>query len=358
MLIPGICFIAFLLFGYTPVVNPSQADASIPKIDVHAHYRQPRDFLKPLLESWNMRAVLVDVALPDRQQRQQRWGTIVSHRQVLPDLFEICTSIEASRIDETDFAKRTIERLKREIDQGAVMVKVWKDTGMVVRDRAGDFVQVDDPRLQPIWDYLTEAGIPVLAHIGEPLQAWRPLEKGNPHYDYYSNHPEYHAYHHPEIPRWETIMDARDNWLKNNPGLTVIGAHLGSMAHDVDLVAERLNRYPNFHVETAARFGDLTRQDSEKVRNFLITFQDRVLYGTDLGTSRGQDEITSEEIAAERKRFHETFDLHWQYFSGRGPLQFDRPGKTFSVRTESLNLPPQVLRKIYSENAARLLKLH
>ncbi len=304
-----------------------------------------------------MRAVLVDVALPDPAARQVRWEAIREQRAALPHLFELCSSVEPSRIDAPDFAEAVVLRLAGEIRQGAIMVKVWKDTGMVVRDESGQFVQVDDSRLQPVWDYLTESGIPVLAHIGEPLQAWRPLEEGNPHYDYYRRNPQYHAYQHPEIPRWEEIMAARDRWLARNPGLTVIGAHLGSMAHDVDQVSQRLEAYPNFYVETAARFGDLARQDSQKVRSFFLRFQDRILYGTDLGTHEPQGQLTTEEVNGERERIDQTFSLHWKYTSGEGPLQFDRPGGSFSVETVCLDLPPEVLRKFYYGNAARLLGL-
>ncbi len=349
----GLLFLSLSHGGFA-LLQPEPPE-SIPRIDVHAHYRHPRTFLQPLLESWNMRAVLVDVALPDVAARQQRWEAIRAHRAALPDLFELGSSLEPSRIDDPEFARSTIARLETEIEQGAVLVKVWKDTGMVVRDAGGRWVQVDDSRLQPIWDYLAEAGIPVLAHIGEPLQAWRPLEEDNPHYDYYSRNPQYHAYQHPEIPRWETIMAARDRWLARNPRLTVIGAHLGSMAHDVDLVAERLEAYPNFSVETAARFGDLTRQESGKVRRFFHRYQDRVLYGTDLSTRRPEAELSPAELAAERERMEKTFRLDWQYLSGRGPMRFERG--TFAVDTECLELPPEVLRKFYAGNAARLLGL-
>ena len=93
-----------------------------------------------------------------------------------------------------------------DIAAGAKGVKVWKDIGMEVRDARGEPVQIDHPRFQPIWDFLAEQRVPVLAHIAEPLAAWRPLDPENPHFGYYSANPRYHAYLHPEIPRHEAII--------------------------------------------------------------------------------------------------------------------------------------------------------
>lgn len=230
---------------------------------------------------------------------------------------------------------------------------------MVDKDAAGNYIQIDDERLQPIWDFLIKENIPVLAHIGEPLQAFRPLvkEERNPHYNYFSNNPQYHAYQHPEIPRWETIMQARDNWLARNPLLVVIGAHMGSMSHSVDEVAKRLEQFPNFYVEPAARFGDLVRQDSKKMRDFFIKYQDRILYGTDLGTSLPAEEQSVEAQENRKQYTKRLIELHWEYFSGADSLYYDSPMISFPIPTKSLNLPDSILRKVYWKNAMKVLQL-
>ena len=334
--------------------NPrDQADFA--KIDLHSHYRSDRVFLQPLLEHWNMKTVLVEVSKDDSTGQHSYWNEIQSHRDRYPQRFYLCGGFNGHGIDDPLFVERTIQELQTQIDQGAVMIKVWKNFGMVDKDSSGKYIQIDDPRLQPVWDFLAEQNLPVLAHIGEPLQAWRPLQEGNPHYNYYSNNPQYHAYKHPEIPSYETIIQARDNWLANNPKLTIIGAHMGSMSHDVDMVAERLDKYPNFYVEPAARFGDLTGQDSEKVRAFMIKYQDRIMYGTDLSTSGLAADETPEQTENRRKFIERLIELHWEYFSGVDSLYYDSPMISFPVQTRSLNLSNDVLRKIYAQNAERIL---
>ena len=219
---------------------------NIQKIDVHSHYRYSRGYLPGLHKKWNMRSVLVDVAIEDSTGITRSWKPYVDHARAHPDLFFLCSSLIGTGIDAPDFAKNAIEQLSQEIDEGARMVKVWKNFGMVTKDKNGKFIQIDDVRLQPIWDFLKTKKIPVMAHIGEPEQAWRWLDPKSPHYGYYKNNPQYHAYEMPEIPSYETIITARDNWLGNNPDLNILCAHLGSMSHNVDMVAERLDKYPQY----------------------------------------------------------------------------------------------------------------
>ncbi len=332
-------------------------DKSMPKFDIHTHYRYERDFLQPLLEEWNMKTMLVQVDLGDPAVSRQKWEDIKTHHAQYPDRFVICAGFQAAGIDEPDYADKMITQIKQDLADGAIAVKVWKNFGMVSKDADSNYVQIDDERLQPIWDFLTKEKVPVLAHIGEPLQAFRPLVESerNPHFNYFNEHPQYHAYQHPEIPRWETIMQARDNWLARNPELVVIGAHTGSMSHDVAEIAKRLEQYPNFYVEPAARFGDLVRQESEKVRAFFIRYQDRIFYGTDLGTNQPAEGQSAEAQQNQREYINKMIDIHWQYLSGADSLYYDSPMISFPISSHSLNLPDSVLRKIYWENASKLL---
>lgn len=326
---------------------------SIKKIDVHAHYKHERNYLSAFFKKWNMQGVLVDVAIADSVGINRSWNEYVTHAETQPDLFVLCTSLIGDGIDDPEFANKQIQRLKKEIDEGAKMMKVWKNFGMVTKDASGKFIQIDDPRLQPIWDFLKEEKIPVMAHIGEPVQAWRPLDDpNNPHYGYYKNNPQYHAYQHPEIPTYETIIAARDNWIAKNPDLKILCAHLGSMSHDVDMVAERLDKYPNVYVEPAARFGDLVGQDSEKVRVFFEKYQDRIFFGTDYGNSTAQDTMSPDELKEEEKNLEEDYQRLWTYVSTRDSVA-ERGQKNIG-----LGLSKEVLHKFYYQNVVDFLRLN
>lgn len=335
-------------------VHAALSETEVQIIDAHAHFKYDRDYLEPFMRSRHMKAVLVDVAkvnAEDSTLTDRSWDEYVALAQKYPDLFWLCSSLIGIGIDAPDYAEKEIARLDKEIAQGAKMVKVWKNFGMVTRDSSGRYIQIDDPRLQPIWDFLKERNIPVMAHIAEPVQAWRPLSEKSPHYGYYREHPEYHAYNFPEIPTYETIIGARDNWIAQNQGLQILCAHLGSMSHDIDMVAERLDKYPNMKAELAARFGDLTTQDSEKVRAFFETYQDRIMFGSDFGNRVPQNTLAPEEIAAEQKDLSDNYDLLHRYLSTSDTVQIR--GQT----NVGLGLPDSVLKKLYVTNIVNFLEL-
>jgi len=121
----------------------------------------------------------------------------------------------------------------------------------------------------------------------------------------------------------------------------VVGAHLGSMETNVDEIARRFDRYPNFAVDTAARIEYLMMQPRDKVRAFLIKYQDRVLYGTDLVVMPKDD---TEKALAE---WNDTYARDWKFFATNKTVEVK--GRKF----QGLELPEPVLRKLYHDNAVR-----
>jgi predicted TIM-barrel fold metal-dependent hydrolase len=146
-------------------------------------------------------------------------------------------------------------------------------------------------------------------------------------------------YKQPDHPRKAAIIQARDHMLAENPSLRVVGAHLGSLETNVDEVARRLDKYPNFAVDVAARTVYLTLQPREKVRQFLIKYQDRILYGTDLSLSAQGDPSTA------KKKWAQQYAADWRFFSSNAMLNYR------GRKVQGLGLPPDVLRKLYHDNA-------
>jgi predicted TIM-barrel fold metal-dependent hydrolase len=174
---------------------------------------------------------------------------------------------------------------------------------MTIRDKDSNFIMIDNPVFDPIFNYLEQNDIPVIGHIGEPKNCWLPLDQMTTINDsaYFASHPEYHMYLHPEYPSYEDIIRSRDHLLEKHPHLRFIGAHLGSLEWDVAEIAKRLDKFPNMMVETAARIGQLqyqSIQNWQKVHDFFIKYQDRIMYGTDLQADESQ---TPDEV---RKHAH------------------------------------------------------
>src|SRR5438067_7846846 len=126
---------------------------AIPKVDVHAHYRTDHPDLVPSLAAWNARVVLVNVTGGDPAQIDAKWRDFQALCAAHPERFFVVATFDPFPIDKPDFAAKVIAQLRVDIAAGAKGVKVWKDIGMEVRDAQGRYVQIDDPRFQPIWDF-------------------------------------------------------------------------------------------------------------------------------------------------------------------------------------------------------------
>ncbi len=316
----------------------------IPRIDAHAHVCPPPDAFLAMLERLDVRLVdvtLIDPHTPgfDKTEPQTSWAAnLASHSR---GRIAWASTFDPAGFEQSGFAGRTIQHLQSTFDRGAVAVKIYKSIGLDLKSGDGRYVMPDDPAFAPVLDMIAASGRTVMAHLGEPRSSWHPPNPADPHYGYFRSNPDWHMFLHPERPSYGQIVFARDRMLAAHPKLRVIGCHLGSLEHDVDEVAKRFDRYPNFAVDTAARLPNLMRQPREKVRAFLIRYQDRVLWGTDLM------EITWQNPGAAIERFEARYQSDWRYFATNET--FASGGRT----VQGLDLPPAVLRKIFHDNAVR-----
>ena len=183
--------------------------------------------------------------------------------------------------DDPNWPQQTIAQLDAAFAAGAVAVKVWKNIGMEFRDSRGRLVMIDDPKFDPVFEFIRERQRVLIGHQGEPHNCWLPIAQMTVNNDkeYFREHPQYHMFLHPELPSYEDQMAARDRMLAKNPQLKFMGAHLASLEWSVDRLAAFLERYPNTVVDLAARMGQVQYQsnlDLGKVRRFFIRYQDSV----------------------------------------------------------------------------------
>ena len=165
-----------------------------------------------------------------------------------------------------------------------------------------------------------------------------PIDKTNERYEELFEHPEW-SYASNEFYRFEELLESQQNLLRDNPGTRFIVAHVGSCAEDLKRVGEMLDEYPNMYVDTAERIAELGRQPYTS-RKFIIKYQDRILYGSDLIPNEGN--ITG------NYRFFETYDEYFQYNNWDEHNQ----GRW---NIYGIGLPNDVLKKIYFENALKVI---
>lgn len=265
-----------------------------------------------------------------------------------PDRVSYATTFTVDNWGTKEWLPETLAYLENSFKQGAIAVKIWKNIGMGLKDKNGKFVMIDDSRFEPVLKMIEKNNITLLGHIGEPRNAWLPVEEMTVSNDkgYFTRHPEYHMYQHPENPSYEDEINSRDNMLKKHPSLRFVGAHLGSLEWSVDELAKRLDQFPNMAVDMAARIVHLQSQsakDRAKVRDFMIKYQDRLIYATDHGVD------AQSNLATMNKGLQNTRMRDWTYFATND----DMNSSSFEGTFKGLQLPRQVVDKIYRINAEK-----
>jgi predicted TIM-barrel fold metal-dependent hydrolase len=322
--------------------------ASVHPIDAHAHVFQDSPAFYAMLKQLNMR--VVNICVVDRHDvpfyrtvgPQFRMAMTINHHS--QGRAAVCTTFNPYKFESPHFAAQAVTQLDENFREGAVAVKIWKNIGMELKWPSGKYVMPDDAIFKPIYQDIAAHNKTLIAHIAEPDSCWQPLSAmglNNPDYGYYKKYPFWHMYGKPHAPSKAEILAARDRMVAENPHLHIIGAHLGSLEGNVDEIAKRFDRYPNFAVDTAARVHYLMAQPRENVRAFMIKYQDRILYGTDGGIHPEGDPSSS------LQQWQYRFAMHWRYFATDETFEFR------GQQVQGLKLPAPVLRKLYHDNAVR-----
>lgn len=324
-------------------------------IDAHSHLPADHPDALAMLESLGLRVtnICVDSHELGGLDSQRAWyrRLITDH----PQRFAWCTSFSLEGFGSADWPERVIEQLRADFAAGAIAAKVWKNVGMDLRDPATrEYVFVDDPRFDPVFRFLEQSGRPLMMHIGEPMACWSALDPESPHYPYYAANPQWHWHNRTDVPTHARLIASRDAIAERYPGLTVIGAHFGSLEYDLSELARRLDRYPNLMADTSARLGDvalLARKDHAATRAFFIRYADRILWGKDWVFTRPFSQMPEEERTRAVGYVRRGYEQERRFYTGADVLQVDRKD------VQGLGLPADVIDRLFEGNARRVYGL-
>ncbi|MEM6364981.1 MAG: amidohydrolase family protein, partial [Planctomycetota bacterium] len=236
------------------------------------------------------------------------------------------------------FADRTAEQLREAVARGASGLKVFKRFGLGYRNPDGSLIEIDDPRWDPIWSVCGELGIPVIIHTADPIAFFKPVDARNERWEELTRHPDW-SFYGDEFPSRESLLAARNRVIERHPQTNFIGAHVANSSEDLEVVTRWLAKYPNLYVEIASRINELGRQPYTS-RDFFLEHQDRILFGTDGPWPEAR------------------MRLYWRFLETRDeymPYAETRPLPQGHWRIYGIDLPDPVLKKIYFENAAKLI---
>jgi len=276
---------------------------------------------------------------------------IATHVKSFPDRFMIFTEPWWSRVAETRYAQFQADEIERAQRLGARGLKVLKTLGLYARENVttGPLIKVDDARFEPMWEAAGALNLPVLIHVSDPRAFFEPIDRFNERWEELHAWPEW-SFHGRDFPSNLELQEARRRVIKRHPRTQFVCAHFAD-AEDLSYVADLMDGCPNMHVDFSARLAELGRQP-RATRRFFDRYQDRILFGTDAvpRDHRFPQQVFGETLYEIYYRFLETNDEYFDYSPARLPPQ----GRW---RIYGIDLPDSILRKVYWENAARLLRL-
>lgn len=325
--------------------------SKIKKIDIHCHVNSKRLAFMEQAANDNFQILTINTDAPIGVTIEEQQELALFQQKTYPARLEYLTSFTLQGWENDNWCEKTIKYIDESIQKGAIGVKVWKNIGMVEKNIDGKFIMIDDPKLDQVFNYLEKNGIPLCGHLGEPRNCWLPVEKMTVNNDksYFKDNPEYHMYLHPEYPSYEDQIIARNNMLDKHPDLKFMGAHLGSLEWSVDELAKHFDKYENLTVDMAARICHIqkqTQEDWQKVHDFFIKYQDRIIYGTDEGDYEGS-ETNPFKL---KENAHLVWTRDWKFLTTNEVMTSWEVDGEFS----GLKLPKEVIDKIYYKNAVKL----
>jgi predicted TIM-barrel fold metal-dependent hydrolase len=325
--------------------------AKFPVVDIHTHFgmrlKGDREALASYVRTMDGNQIAVSVSL------DAKLGSVEDHLKFIGGGYEnriaaFChlDFVGDGKIDDPKtwassqpgFVRTCVEQLRVAKSNGILGLKFFKSFGLNYKNADGTLIKIDDSRFDPIWSTCGELGMPVIIHTADPVAFFEPIDAINERWEELSRHPDW-SFYGDEFPKRDELLAARNRVIGRHPETTFIGAHVANNSEDLAVVGQWLDQYPNLVIGFASRINELGRQPYT-ARKFFIKHQDRILFGT--------DGPWPELRLTYYWRFLETYD---EYF----PYSEKSPQPQGMWRIYGIGLPDDVLKKIYHENAIRVV---
>ncbi|MCC6330129.1 MAG: amidohydrolase family protein [Acidobacteria bacterium] len=307
--------------------------SKFPSIDYHNHLdaQESRSVLRVMDACGVEKCINITMRVGDEAFEMHR-----KFKAAAADRFDTYAWFDWTDPHEDGFWERCVERVERFVDAGFVGIKIWKDLGLTLKDKNGELLKVDDERLVPFFEKAGELNFPVMFHIADPDAFFLPIDRFNERYEELAAHPDW-SFYGSHFSKAE-LLAQRDSIFQRHPNTTFVCAHLAEKSEDLAYVGRLLDANANLYVDIGARTAELGRQPYT-ARDFFLKYADRILFGTDL--------VPDEEMYRLHFRFLETRDEYFDY-----PSHASRQGRW---QIYGIELPDDVLQKVYRENALKLL---
>jgi len=336
-----------LIDFHTHISGSTKSDRGVELSPDREYLGTPEELLA-IMDGKNIRAMVNLTGGYDRGLAE----AVAKYDRTHPGRFYTFAEPSYSRFKEPNYSSVQAQAIGQAHHDGARGLKILKTLGLYLRENitSGTLVKIDDPRFDPMWDACGQLNLPVAIHVSDPIAFFTPTDRFNERYEELNNHPDW-SFYGGDFPSNAELLEARNRVMARHPKTSFVVLHAGNFAENLQNVADNLDRFPNMHIDIAARIGELGRQPRTSGK-FFDKYQDRILFATD-ATPHGDEypqQVFNDKLYEIYFRFLETEDEYFDYAPAKIPPQ----GRW---RIYGINLPDAILSKVYYENAARLLRI-
>jgi predicted TIM-barrel fold metal-dependent hydrolase len=311
--------------------------SKFPSIDIHGHppsLTTPESIAGVVAEMDKLNVRVMVSADNSSGDRLTRAVTAIA-ASPSKDRFRVLAGINFNDVG-PGWGAKAVAQLEADLKAGAVGVgEVPKSFGLRNRKPDGSRLRIDDPELDPIWAAFARLGVPAFIHTAEPQEFFQPLDLHNERWLELSLFADRRNNQPGGVP-FEELLTERNNVFRKHPKTQFIAAHFGWHANDLARAAKMLDDFPNVTVEVGAVLYDFGRQP-RAAHDFFVKYQDRILFG--------KDAFEPSEYPYYWRVF-ETADEYFDYYRGYHAFW----------KLYGMNLPDEVLKKLYYKNALRVVK--
>ena len=252
--------------------------------------------------------------------------------------------------EEKKIGSSLVDEAKKLMDRGCDGIKMLEGKPNVRKNwPIPDF---DLPVWEPYWDYVEKEQIPVYMHVNDPEEFWDAehvsefAKKAGWFYDdsYVNNEDQYRQ-----------IL----NVLERHPKLKILFPHFFFLSKQLNRLRCILDKFSNVRIDITPGvelFLNLS-DEIEEARLFFDTYQNRILYGTDIGA---RQVIQKDPVLLSMEESRDRISLITRFLEEKGNYKL-APNAYYAgpeiKEMNGLGLDQSILRKIYQDNFLEFLKM-
>ncbi|MGQ1889219.1 amidohydrolase family protein [Thermophagus sp. OGC60D27] len=304
-------------------------------IDMHSHaYAASEEEIKNWIKTMDAMGIEKTVVLT--MATGAEFDSLAAIYGKYGDWFELWCGFDYTGYDQPGYGPAAVKELERCYKMGARGVGELGDKGdglIYSSPTRAIGMHLDDPRMKPLLEKCAELNMPISIHVADPYWMYLPVNERN---DGLMNAAAWHI----DVDKegklgHEELIQSFENAVRDNPKTTFIACHLANCSYNLEILGEMLDKYPNLYADIAARFAE-TATIPRYMKAFYEKYQDKLIYGTDMGMEADMYEITFRILeTADEHFYYPTFNYHWSY--------------------SGFDLDDEVLRKVYHKNAEKLM---